>query len=537
MKTRALLAAFATAFTLQARADLQMFFTNAAAGYSPEEIYITIGSSAGASTGVNYSGNAFTWNSFYSDSVSLAEIGSSGITWTGNASSAVVYVSYGTSLPASSYGGTNAFGQISYNNPSDPSFPIKYQNFEITYTGGSGDSGDITAINYFGASMNIKSYASANASGSALQQVGFTTSTSAIASQLAAISGNNPSVAMTVSGSNIVRYIGPTQPGYSSPGHIYGSYPDFTDYLAAMNTSANKTLVKSGAAFNSQVNVGAGQNYTNAQINYNLTNVVQQVSVASTNGPQTSYALVAQGDIEVVYSTYTNGVFAFSTTSTYTGITAEANPNGTGGSQTNNPYADVVSSFIYSGDASAGTNYVNVYGGQWDAFTSDLAPYVNGAGATNIVGSTIYDQILGDISTGFAMGLVGSTATNSQFGSTPLGELSTGEWWTMTNVVVFSDIQSATNFYNTYADIIYQASGNTVYGTPYSDRFSASIHNPSINSVNYQGTNVGSWLVTIGDPISDAVPEPTAAAAIVLTTIGFALYKTVRGKRRRLLGR
>lgn len=511
-----------------------MLFSNSATGYDPGEIYITLGSSAGAATGVNYSGNSFVWNDFYANSVSLADIGSGGITWTGNASSVVIFVSYGTSLPASSYGGAGEPGQIGYNTPSDPSYPINYQNFEITYTGANGDSGDLTAINYYGGSMNIKSFASTNATGTPLQQVGYTSSTATISSQLAGISGNSPTVALTNSSGNIVRYIGPTQPGYSSPGHIYGSYPDFTDYLAAMHGNTNRTLIKSGAAFNSQTNVGIGQTYTNAQINYNLTNAVNQISVATTNGTNTSYALQATGDITVVYTSYTNGVFAGSTTNTYTDVNAAANPNGVGGSQTNNPYADVVSSFIYSGDASAGTNYVNVYGSGWDSFTNDLAPYVDGAG-NHDVGSTIFSQILGDISTGFTMGLVGSTATNSQFGSTPLGELSTGEWWSMTNVTVFSDIQSSTNFYNSFADIIYRASGNTVYGTPYSDRFSQSVYNPSINSVNYSGTNVGSWLVTIGDPIG-AVPEPTAAALVILGVMAFALFRTVRGKRRRLLG-
>ncbi len=538
MKNWALIASLATllaGFSSPARADLQMLFSDAATGYDPGEIYITLGSTGTNTVGVNYSGTAFNWNDFYTDSVSLEQIGSGGITWTSNASSVVVFVSYGTSLPSSMYGGTNTFGQISYNSPNDPSFPIPYQNFEITYTGNPGDQGNITAINYFGASMNIKSYASTNATGTPLQQGGFTTSTAGIASQLAAISGNNPSVAMTNSSGGVVRYIGPTQPGYNPPGHIYGSYPGFTDYLSAMNGNTNKTLVKSGAAFNSQTNVGAGQTYTNAQVNYNLTNVVQQVSVVTNGVTNTSYALQAAGDIEVVYSSYTNGVFAGSTTNTYTNIQLTVDPNGVGGSQTNNPYADVASSFIYSGDAGAGTNYVSVHGGQWDTFVSDLNPYVNGAGVSNIVGPTISAQIMGDVATGFTMGLVGSTATNSQFGSTPLGELSTGQWWSMTNVKVFSDIQSSTNFYNQYANIIYQASSNTVYGTVYSDRFGASVQNPLINSV-MDGTNpVGSWLVTIGDPIG-AIPEPTAAALAILGIMGFALFRTVRAKRRRLLG-
>lgn len=530
------LAALFTSFAQPARADLQMLFSNAAAGYDPSEIYITLGSSAGAATGVNYSGNSFTWNDFYADSVSLATIGSGGLTWTGNASSVVVFVSYGTSLPASMYGGTNAFSQISYNNPSDPSFPIPYQNFEITYNGTPGDQGNITAINYYGASMNIKSYGSANATGTPLQEAGFITSTANVASQLAAISGNNPSVAMTNSSGNVVRYVGPTQPGYNPPGHIYGSYPSFDGYLSAMQTSSNKTLVKSGAAFNSQVATGGTNTYTNAQVNYNLTNVVQQVSTVSGGVTNTSYALQALGDIEVVYTSYTNGVFAGTTTNTYNNIQLTVDPNGVGGSQTNNPYADVASSFIYSGDAGAGTNYVSVHGGDWDTFVTDMNPYVNGAGASNIVGQTISSQIMGDVATGFTMGLVGSTATNSQFGNTPLGELSTGEWWTMTNVKVFSDIQSSTNFYNQYANIIYQASSNTVYGTVYSDRFGASVQNPLINSV-MDGTNpVGSWLVTIGDPIGAAVPEPTAAMFVILGVMGFALFRTVRGKRRRLLG-
>jgi hypothetical protein len=66
----------------------------------------------------------------------------------------------------------------------------------------------------------------------------------------------------------------------------------------------------------------------------------------------------------------------------------------------------------------------------------------------------------------------------------------------------------------------------------YSDRF---INNTTlVNAVEYNSTDVDSWLVTIGDPVT-VIPEPGAAATIILGVIGFAGLATLR-KRRRLLG-
>jgi hypothetical protein len=534
------------AFAVPASAELKMLFENAST-FSNSEIWVTLQRGQNAATepvganipSVTYGTNAFVWNTYtndvgtntqvgvlYAESVRLSDIlDAGGLAWRSNAASAAVYISYGTNLPVSQY----SLSGISPSATTDASYNIRYQNFEITYNPVPGDQGDITAINFYGSSVGIKSFASTNATGPALQTAGFHTPTGTVDTQLSALTGGSPSAVLTNSAGQNTRILGPTQFGVQANGNSFGPYPTFDDYFAHVaGLATNKTIISNGSAFNSvpdPANFPAA--YTNADVQFHLTTN----SVTSTAG---GYRLESSGDIVVVYQPYswngTNHVPGTPTTNTHSGVSLVVDPKGLSG--TNVALTNLATSYVYYGDDSPGLekDYIVITGAGWGSFTNEITGFVNaaGVGAAGITEA----QILGELSAGFAAGFIASTNTVAQYGATPLGELPSSDWWQLTNAIAFEDVQAATNFFNTYANVIYQNSSNSVYGMVYSDRF---VYNTTlVNAVSNGTSPVGSWLVTIGDPLT-IIPEPGAAASVVLGVIGFAVFASLR-KRRRLLG-
>lgn len=532
------------------RADLQMVFTNISSSYADTNIWITLQRGQAPTTDpsgsnipyVTYGANNFVWNTYtntvgpnqqignlFADSVRLSDIvAGGGIKWVGNAPSAAIYVSYGSAMPVSQY----SISGVSPSATDDPSYDIPYQNFEITYNGGTGDQGDITAINFFTSALGIKSFASSDATGQVLQSAGFHHPTATIAAQLAALTGNSPSAVLTNSSGHVTRVIGPTQYGAGQPdANDFGPYPNFNDYFAAVAALAvNKTTISNVSAYNTTSKpADSTSDYTNAAVQFVLgTNSV----TSSTNG----YRLESAGEIQVVTTIYTSTGTGTDhtpgtpTTNTYHDVKLVVDPTGVNGGKV--VLTNIASAYVYFGDASPGTDYIAVGGTGWGSFTNAMNGYVDGGGTP--AGGVVNAQILGELSAAFAAGFIGSTNTVAQYGSTPLGELPSADWWNLTNVIAFADVQDATNFFNTYADVIYQNSSNSIYGMVYSDRF---IHNTTlVNTVKYNSTNVGSWLVSIGDPILGlTIPEPTVALLFVGSVMVFAFSRTFR-KRRKLLG-
>lgn len=68
-------------------------------------------------------------------------------------------------------------------------------------------------------------------------------------------------------------------------------------------------------------------------------------------------------------------------------------------------------------------------------------------------------------------------------------------------MVAFSAVQPDHAYYNTYAKVIYDNSNNTVYGTPYGDRYTNGSNNPAVYTVKYNGIDVASWVIGIGAPL------------------------------------
>jgi hypothetical protein len=123
---------------------------------------------------------------------------------------------------------------------------------------------------------------------------------------------------------------------------------------------------------------------------------------------------------------------------------------------------------------------------------------------------TVLVNFVGEVSTGLLGGFFNSDyQVNNQ--PPPLKDMPSNEWWSLNPIVGYAEIQPLHPFYNVYANVIFNESGNTVYGVPFSDRFGSG---PLVNSVKYNGTNVNYWVIGVGAPL------PAAASPGMLLLLG-----------------
>ena len=552
-------------------AQLNMWFTNTSS-YAATNIWITLQRGQNPTTDVTQLSNrpavsygsaftSFNWQMYsnatgtvwvpgtygnlFSETVSFADIvandgsGRGLLTWYSNAASAAVYISYGTPFIGGTANTSNNYtvSGVSPNNPSDPNYRVAYQPFEISYGTGAngapapGDQGDLTAINYFTAALQIQSFTNADATGTVLQQVGFTQSGTQIGASLTSIASGNPvptngaegnaggPAVITNGTGDTIRVLGPSTFGVSpAAGWGYGTYNAFDSYFAGAGSS--NAIFSNNSAYNTIPIPGPTSTYTNKNVSFAFGTSVTN----TTNG----YALNPTGTITVVTTAYTDGAAGTPTTNTYSNIVFNVSPKAFGGAGAS-VISNITSQFIYGGSFTAfnGGIFTNTdgspasyswfEGGDWDSFSNNLAGFVDGGGTNGIMDVTA--QIAGEIATGFASGFVGSEV---------YGALPSDQWWALNPTNAFSGATANSNNYNQYAAVIAEASSNTVYGMVYSDRFSEA--SPLINSYQLNGTNIGSWLITIEDPIT-AVPEPSTYALLAIAGAGAAGY-LLRRKRR-----
>lgn len=436
--------------------SLNLLFTNNT-GLPDDEVFVSFQNPAKGSTNfdVTYSGGTpvtfASSDNLMSDPLNLAQIGAGGFTVT-TLVGGIIFISYGKAL-------TSTTSSPSYIGSGDD-YDTPFQPFELTRQGNAGDQGDLTAINYFTAPQAIDSY-NGGTGGTRLQSVAYTADAATIGAAIGALTGNSPSSVIQNGDGAIVRYIGPSSfgPADSNP------FPSFLDYVKAVQKAGQTTSIVNNNAFNVPSSGGKGS------INYNFT--LNLVATAESDG-----SISMTGDITTTITPYGSGS---SNGPTFSGCTLTLSASDI------NLY-----NFTIYGQALSGAT---LFGGGWndlDAYMTSVGLEKQGAYATT------QNLAVGEITSGLLMGFVNSPVVPAGH-TTPLKDMDSDQWWSLSPVQAFSQIQTLNPYYNTYANLLYLDSNNEVYSIPYSDRLGSG---PLVNSVQYDGQSVDTWMVTLAPPVS-----------------------------------
>ena len=323
----------------------------------------------------------------------------------------------------------------------------RFQDFEVTMFGNPGDYGNLTAINYFTAALSIRSY---DASNNLLQQAGWNRSTSQIGRQLATASGNNSSIVIKDANNRIIRYIGPSSFPTSSP------WPSFIPYTQKVSQDGTQTQIQPNPQ----------------QFNFSDQNPVYLIgtNMNATAQPDGSLTMTGSITVSLASGTIKKGPYG--------------NPDlPPGGSWTNATCdisaadSDLFNSAIYG---SVVNGAVSLTG--WDAFQNfcqqtlfnpeypyqpdSTLPNYNPCLNDYVPGlplkayTTVQNTLIGEISTGLLGGFINS---DYQVNGVAIKSMPSYQWWALNPMVAFAVIQPRYPFYDTYSNVVYNDSGNTVY--------------------------------------------------------------------------
>jgi len=469
--------------------DIYVYFSNGAAATTFPAFDVTYNSGTAVTFGTFQGGtnNSTTFQNYLSNPIALSSVtgGTFNVT---TASSVGVYLAYGSQFSSLTAAPTFLPG-------GSDTYLVPFQNFEITRTGGQGDQGNLTNINYFTAPLSITSYSN----GVQKQQTGFSQNAQQIASTLRAISPSSE----IKSGETTLRFAGPsTYPPANVP-----PYQSFIPYMQSVSTSgANQTavsnLIQNANAFNTNGSTGTtGSNY-NFQFNLNT-------SFQSSGGNVT--ALVMSGNITTVVKNNVSGNTTAGPTFSDATVTIDL---------TN---ADNFNGLVYGQSLGQYPGTVT-FGSGWTDFQTFVNDPTNDLTNSGAFGTT-QAFVVGEITSAILMGFLGNTQV---VGGNALNTMPSSDWWKLNPLVAFDEIQSNPDFYNQWANAIYAASANGAYSIPYSDRLGSG---PLVNSVYYNGDYITSWDVGIFDPVS--VPEPSAFALLALFGLSGAAWRMRKVRRSR----
>jgi len=446
--------------------DLNLLFVNNT-GLSDDEVFITFQnpSLGNKNFDVKY-GEAKTPVPFgspkyiMSTSLSLKTIGKGGFS-VANLAGGIVFVSYGNALSA-----TETVPSFIGSSGSD--YKTQFQPFELTRVGGSGDQGDMTAINYFTAPMSIKSY-NGGVKGTLLQSKAYKKNAIEIGNELGALTNNDESAVVTNQTGELlqfIRYIGPSSYGLTETNPFASMVP----YLKAIHEAGQKTIIKNNNAFN-QPKAG-GKNSTNYNFTLNLT---AEVKADST--------IQLDGDITTTIKPFGNKPASQGETFKDATVTI---PVSNLNALNHVIYGQVIDSIVK-------------FGPGWSKLKAYMKKIgLDSQGAWNIT----KNMAIGEISSGLLMGFFNSSVVPVGH-SQPIKDMASCEWWKLDPIIAFSDVQKKKAYYNQYANVLYKASSNEVYSIPYSDRLGTG---PLVNSVSYNGMDVDTWEVTLEPPLPTGEP-------------------------------
>lgn len=390
---------------------------------------------------IDFSGNLM------SEPVKLSDIGANGLN-IDRSVGAVLYVFYDDPSDRSR---TSA--------PAHMTSKLRFQPLELTMNGGSGDQGNLTAINYFTAPMKIESYkGTRSGSSSLLQEAGFETLVGkTIGISLEEVATNKDKASVKDDSGTVIRWLGPSNySGSTSP-----PWPSFVPYMK----SARKIITKiqnengfsNGAAVyqfgcDMSLEIGTAGNFL-------LTGLL---TVSANQDAAKSLPSLPQGNV------WSDARIRFE-------IVDRAAFN-------NAIYGQVINSAV------------NFQGTGWDKFKA-FAVEALGEQAGISAYETTCNMIIGEVTTGILGGFVNSDV---MVNGKAVKDMPSHQWWKLNPMQAFADLQPDHDYYNLYANVIYEASNNTVYGIPYSDRLG---QGPLVNTVQYKGTGVDYWVVKVGKPL------------------------------------
>jgi len=416
---------------------------------------------------------------------SLAEIQANGLVLN-SSTSLIGYISYGSAVNIEKL---PPGGQPS---PQDSDVP-RFSNFEVTYSG-TGGGADLTNISQFGGSLRMEFLADSTTQ----SYVQNTLNTGDMFRALATASGNASSAQIT-NGGQFVRMIGPnTFPSSIAGQKVQNPYPKFNQYLQHLNETNKKapapvTIVQEitnlapgadpggqgAAGFQSMGTAAKVTPSTIYNLDYHFTVNVVQETPPTPNDPDNP------GTYGVSFTGYVNATNPDTgDTVVYGEIPNELSIYVSGDDLTNEIF--YMTNFLYQ-QAAVGAD-IDVSFTGWDDLTSDF-------GAGTVQGALQY-KVTGDFSEGILTGMVGSIVDPGEIpalrstvdpGETPLGELSSYQWWGFPELA-YGPAQPGASFYSPWGDVISANStalndGITydrlgVYGSPYDDRFSLNLIAP-----------------------------------------------------------
>ncbi len=475
-----LLVFISSAAIAQVNPALKVYFINNS-GYHDTNVWINWQNGGGANPWqIGYGTNSLPAPKAgqMGSSMNLKQIGAGGFDVT-NIYSGVVYVSYGACVSTGA-----APSPVS---SADPNYLIRYQNFELDRTGNPGDQGDLTAINFFSFTMSAKTY-HGGTNGTLLQSFGYLnpkTANATVSKALMALTANQ--AAVYDANNNFIRVIGPT----AYPNNSYGPYRNFKKYLTSVYQSANATFISNSNAFADAIGQPSGSTNYNFILNFTNTTATADNSIVmggnilmsryifnGTSNPTTP--LVGTNFLNCVATI--PGAYSNSTVTIYAGA-FNSNTTFAGGWQDFKAYAH-----------SHGLYQTNT--------NPTVAPLVDAYGTTKALA-------VGEITSGYQAGMINSTKILPGH-TRMIKDLPSAMWWGAPNPIAFSDVQPGhPDFYNQYGNVIYLSSSNSVYGFPYTDRFT----NPSVlfSTVQYNNTNVDTLVITL-DPMvggtGSQAPQP-----------------------------
>lgn len=399
--------------------------------------------------------------------VKLSEIGSGGLT-IDYSNSAVFFIYYDDPSQESR---TAA--------PAHMSSKLRFMPFELTMMGGSGDQGNLTAINYFTAPLGITSYQNDPAQNpsktAVIQQTGFGNNSAAtIGAQLFTASNGNSDAVIQDGDNNIIRFLGPSNFNGDNP------WPSFIPYAKSVNKAGQHTTINRTNGFN----FAAPDNTPVYQFGGNMDTTV-----------------AADGTITLA------GSITVSTNASPTGTNPTLPTSGKWTDATITISASNATDYNNAIYGQAANSAVTFTGQAWTDFETFTKNTLRNSSLPHNTTSnqSLFDlgafdttkaMLIGEITTGLLGGFINS---DYKVGGQAIKDMESNSWWSLSGNPAFSTIQPDNAYYNLFANVIFNASNNTVYGVPYSDRFGTG---PLVNTVNYNGTPINYWTIDIGSPLA-----------------------------------